>query len=140
MQNNNPFPTQRKSTPISALKKQNNVIQEEVVVNSMNEDVDGNILNDLENEQTSFYEEYEDEPTYIPQEIKNDVIVNNICNLDDLQLLFIVIVVVLLIQVIPTGKLLEKIVSFDRIPYGDSFVKSILAGLLVFIIVKLLRL
>ncbi len=92
------------------------------------------------------YQQQQEQQTYdesvlntIPYEMKKDVVLQNLCNVDDVQLFVIVVVVFLLVQILPIKQVLERCVAIDRIPYGDSIAKAFISGVIIFITMKLTR-
>jgi hypothetical protein len=163
------FPSQRKSTPIKQLKnmqqqktqqhqqqqqqqhqgqgqetrqRQNNNNNEhyEDVESEMEQIIDEEVyINNGYHQQQQQQTFDESAITTIPYEMKKDVVLQNLCNIDDVQLFIIVVVVFLLVQILPIKKVLERCVAIDRIPYGDSIAKAFISGIIIFITMKLTR-
>lgn len=139
-----PNPIKRKSTPLSQLKsfkeKKN---QEDVEILNTPVNEKPNIVDHYEEEDTSESEiEQFNEQDVTPSmsyEEKKNVVMQNLCSVTDLQILLMVIIIVFLIQLIPTHKIIEKYIAIDKIPFGDAISKSILAGIVVFIVIKLIK-
>jgi hypothetical protein len=153
------FPSQRKSTPLNQIKsmrKENQQSQEQnhqhqhqqhqqqqhnqnnehydEVESEMEQIIDEEVYN---NEQRKTYDE--SVINTIPYEMKKDLVLQNLCNIDDVQLFVIVVVVFLLVQILPIKRVLEKCVAIDRIPYGDYIAKAFISGIIIFITMKLTR-
>jgi len=75
----------------------------------------------------------------IPYQVKQDAVVQGMCNPDDIQMFAIISIVFLVVSILPIGSLVEKYIALDKIPHGDSIAKAVIAGLIVFLIVKLIR-
>lgn len=75
----------------------------------------------------------------IPYQIKQDAVVQSMCNPDDLQMFAVITIVFLVVSLLPMGSLIEKYVAIDKVPHGEDIVKALVAGVVVFLIIKLMR-
>lgn len=76
----------------------------------------------------------------IPYEQKKDMVIQSMmCNPSDIQMFGIIAIVFFIVAVLPTSIIIEKYVSLDRIPFGDAAAKAVIAGVLVFLLLKLIR-
>lgn len=78
-------------------------------------------------------------PQPIPYQVKQDIVVQSMCNPDDLQMFAIITIVFLVVSLLPIGSLVEKYVAIDKIPHGADIIKALIAGVVVFLIIKLMR-
>ena len=58
---------------------------------------------------------------------------------DDIKTAFYVVIVFIVVSIIPVETTIYKYISLDKIPYSAVLLKAIIAGILVFILKKLLK-
>lgn len=111
-------------------------LQEEDEQNQ-SEDIDDNQQSD-EIENKEYEENYDNNDIEISEEDHKDIQMDIVKPLlGELQHTIYVVIIFFIISAIPIEKMIYKYISFNKIPYSDVILKSILAGLVFFVLTKL---
>lgn len=95
-------------------------------------------INEIEEYDEKFEENYEEDVnTNLIEDQKNNPINLMKPLIGELQYTIYVVMIFFVLSVIPVEKIVYKYISLNRIPYSDIILKSILAGLLFFVLTKL---
>ena len=81
-----------------------------------------------------FYEDIE-----VPQVVANNMRFFAWAGNDDIKTAIYVVIVFIVVSIIPIETTIYKYISLDKIPYSSVLLKAIIAGILVFILKKLLK-
>lgn len=149
---NIPNPIKRKSTPLSQLKsfKEKKIHEDNETFSSNRQSIPQQDIIEQSHIIDNYVDnnDYESEPYQeveinsqqdMTYEDKKNKVIQSFCTVSDIQIFLMVIIIVFLIQLIPTHKLIEKYIAIDKIPFGDAISKAILAGIVVFIVIKLVK-
>lgn len=95
-------------------------------------------INEIEEYDEKLEENYEEDVnTNLIEDQKNNPINLMKPLIGELQYTIYVVMIFFILSVIPVEKIVYKYISLNRIPYSDIILKSILAGLLFFVLTKL---